>query len=636
MNFKKDYYHILGVTKQSTPGEIKIAYRTLAKKYHPDLNPGNLQYEELIKEINEAYGVLGNSDEKFVYDQFKAAEKQTEPTKPAAEWKAKANQRTYTRTEVVTTIQKIFIRGRIFIKYHGKQDNFATIDILKETIYNLTVTEVRATILAKDIHKEVRKPEEFDTAFAGNKVNLAIPQPVKCVVIDGNKETYYELMIMDLTIPLVTIDNTTKDDGDSFGLLKGEFYGYIEHIITRNVETEVTECSGETGRTERKTENNIQYYRKEYFNKDCTVYWGNWIAEPVAPPYSASNSTGNKNEPTDRGYRPPIKRRAAVVKNNGCLGSAGTILNVLFLMLLLFQVWYLWPFMVIGLVFWLLSARLWTWLFRALGVLFLILFVFSLIGFLHQPPALRKVSKDKPAEVKPKRTAVDNSKDTLITYFRSWKDYEGNTYQGKYTVRASAFKQAHDFKNNLVDAGGYDELLYDLKENDKDKLSGLYKLLDTIKSQHHLAPEKFAEAIVSMVQDIPYAAVLPQECDPSLYADQFTVKYLTSPDARCDANEKFGINTPVEFLATLNGDCDTRTLLLYTVLSHYQYDVVVLSSEQYSHSIIGINLPYEGIAYPYQDKNYVVWETTSFVKPGILPNEISNLDYWRISLKSTP
>jgi hypothetical protein len=71
------------------------------------------------------------------------------------------------------------------------------------------------------------------------------------------------------------------------------------------------------------------------------------------------------------------------------------------------------------------------------------------------------------------------------------------------------------------------------------------------------------------------------------------------------------------------------------MLSHYDFDVALFSSEYYSHSIIGINLPINGIAYKYGNQRYVLWETTaSNIRPGILPKEISNLNYWRISLKS--
>jgi hypothetical protein len=198
---------------------------------------------------------------------------------------------------------------------------------------------------------------------------------------------------------------------------------------------------------------------------------------------------------------------------------------------------------------------------------------------------------------------------------------------------AIQFKASLQVHGNTM--GSYDELVYRLKEHDKDHLPGVYHLFDSIRSAQHLPTDKFAELIVSFVQEIPYAVVLPEACNASLYSDQFIRKYLATPNAKCDGYQKFGINTPVEFMASLNGDCDTRTLLLYTVLSHYKYDIALLSSEYYNHSLIGINLPYSGVAFISGSKRYVLWETTtSGIRPGAVPYEISNLNYWRISLKS--
>ena len=67
---KRDYYEVLGVDKNASEDEIKRAYKKLARKYHPDMNPGDKEAEEKFKEINEANEVLSDPEKKANYDQF--------------------------------------------------------------------------------------------------------------------------------------------------------------------------------------------------------------------------------------------------------------------------------------------------------------------------------------------------------------------------------------------------------------------------------------------------------------------------------------------------------------------------------------------------------------------------------------
>ena len=67
---KRDYYEVLGVDRSASEDDLKRAYRKLAKKYHPDINPGDKEAEEKFKEATEAYGILSDPDKRAQYDRF--------------------------------------------------------------------------------------------------------------------------------------------------------------------------------------------------------------------------------------------------------------------------------------------------------------------------------------------------------------------------------------------------------------------------------------------------------------------------------------------------------------------------------------------------------------------------------------
>jgi len=526
--------------------------------------------------------------------------------------------------------RKTYLLGTLQGKYWGEIDQAKEEEFQYSKFYDFHIYE-----------SEVSDSEISTTAFQfipdSNFPRERLPQLLPIIVKKDGKEyavNIYEPQLANIKF----ISKLHQTEGkEVFGTIEAKITGYLldflreeyhEKEYLQEARPEITKKPLEPTKTFVPT-GNIEfkngYERTEYYYSDYkSKYWGDW----------------------------KYKRQANAATSEGCLSSGlgiiGGIIGIAFLILLLPRIAILLPFFLLPLLFRIIPEIAWSWIFRIAGILLLIGFIVSILNAItHTSRSYfpKPIVKDKPEERKPQYNPIVDTvnknpiRDTLITHYRSWKDYANNQYEGKFWVRQSALINASTFKNNLSISENteqnYNEIVFRLKENDKNNLQGIYQLFDSIKTANNLPGDKFAELIVSFVQDIPYTVVLPNACDASLYSDNFIRNYLSTSDARCDGYERFGINTPVEFMATLKGDCDTRTLLIYTLLSHYEYDVAMLSSEYYNHSLIGINLPYEGVAYTYNTQRYILWETTApNIKPGILPNEISNLNYWRISLKS--
>jgi hypothetical protein len=531
--------------------------------------------------------------------------------------------------------RRTYIKANLNGKFWGEIDENFSNQFANSNFYDFNIYEVA-------LHNSEYSKVPFEVIQDYNIPREKLPKLLNTILQKDGK--LYEVNLHEPSFELGTLKFNRKlhqvEGNEVFGTIDAVVTGYVldfvvEHYTEKEYLIPISDSTSEiiisepgitkTGNPTGNVDYKGNYKRIEYFYSDYkTTYWSDWK-------YSKPSNTSN---------------------NEGCfsslIGLIGIILGIVFLLLILPSLVYILPFFLILFLLNIIPSKLYSWLFRIIAAIIFIGFVANLFHVFSDStntfipePTLVENPKEQETQTFPIIDTVNNvpKVDTLIKHYRVWKDYDGNKYEGYFWTKRNDYNNSKYYKNNLNAHQNtpreYDEIIYLLKENDKQKLKGVYQLFDSIRVNNQLSNIKFAELLVTFVQDIPYAVILPDDCNPRLYDDKFIQDYLNSKNARCDGFQKFGINSPVEFMSNLYGDCDTRTLLLYTMLSHYDFDVALFSSEYYSHSIIGINLPINGIAYKYGNQRYVLWETTaSNIRPGILPKEISNLNYWRISLKS--
>lgn len=633
MNFKIDYYSVLGIKRAATKEEIKAAYRQLAKKHHPDINPGNAQANEKFKGINEPYEVLYNDITRHVYDEYG----QNEENKNAAGSGNKTSKRTVSKKTTVKTERRIYVRGDLTVKFWAEQSNGSDLFIMKEVNYKVNPVEATAIIAASDIHP-LDIPLAFQRSYRESAIfKSPLPQPINCKIITSTGEELYALSLQEVRVKSPVLSDITKYDKQSLGTLKGEFYAYIIRVDEKEVIEEVMECFGETGNIEKKTEEGSEFYRKEYYYADCSTYWSPW--EKIKVP-GTKPSKGVKTSAT------------ALINNAGCV--QWWWLPLLLIFIIAAPQFFLGLLGFVALMLLLpLGAAL---LSRMSGILPFLALLFLGISLYYAfqsggagtsaivkrdwKPSYDTVKTKK--EIIPKDTTAASSKleDTLISHLIRWKDYDSSYYEVTLSVLASdvASSSLDHNRINYIPRSNTLSPVYDyLERSDSAKLTRIYNAFDSIRIASSLTELQFAKMVVSCVQSIPYYLVLINSCN-AYQADEFVNSYLQQCDKECCIGDtKFGVRSPVEFISDLKGDCDTRSLLIYNILKRFNYNIALISSDYYRHAMIAVNFQddnrIDGLAMNILDKNYHLWETTNIgFKPGEVPPGNRNLEHWDIAL----
>ena len=224
-----------------------------------------------------------------------------------------------------------------------------------------------------------------------------------------------------------------------------------------------------------------------------------------------------------------------------------------------------------------------------------------------------------------------------LKYAYDWKDYAKNIYHGSYSMLKNDFDNSSSNRNKIDESNDFGNVYNSIWQNDKLLMPSLYKMLDSIRTSKNLNQQQFADVAVSFVQYIPYVLVHDLTCS-EIVNNNLNNDFIQSyhrEGKECLQQIKFGVQAPAEFSFNNKGDCDTRAIVLFTILDHFNYDVAMLVSEEYGHCILGVNMPGTGTYKSHFGKRYYVWETTAKdFQLGQLPPEISNMQNWRIVLTS--
>ncbi|MCQ6961090.1 hypothetical protein [Mucilaginibacter aquariorum] len=541
--------------------------------------------------------------------------------------------KSYWSEEKIMTANRTYIKGTFRGKYHAQRiDELsrAKTEFFDMHVYDVEVILEQVRSNAEGDFPENKSLETFSGTFA---------QSVNCY--DPKSKSFFKLNISEPKIADPQISLVTKEGTEQLGSISGTLYGSLlemketivrkEHFIPDPVAppTGAIPLSNHpdwtrTAGHEFSYIGGTRYRRDQYRYHTGSLHWGNW--------YTVRNNR---------------------VTTGSAFGLLGGILLCIFL--LFFLISLSWPGIIfIGIILLiLLISRLTNRRFSTVfsSVIYILFFLFYFGGLavsvfrgskivpaktpVHQPDT-RDYSRTKPVKKPAVNTNLDTTAaDQWIIHHRAWEDLSGNQYEGDVRVLTSAFRAAENEHLRMKGVSSLSDVYRNMSLSDENRMQGIYPLFDSLRKARNLDEANFAGMLVSFVQDIPYNTITDGTC-----SSDNTDLLSASPAgniAGCLGHVPYGVQSPVEFMANFQGDCDTRTLFLFTVLNHYHYKVAIAGSNAFRHSLLGIDLPLPGSAKTAGQDRYVLWETTSRgFSPGQLRPEIDHMDYWEINLINKP
>ena len=236
-----------------------------------------------------------------------------------------------------------------------------------------------------------------------------------------------------------------------------------------------------------------------------------------------------------------------------------------------------------------------------------------------------------------------NERDLLSDKYFSWYDFSNSNYQADYSTSNFSFiasQEKHQEIASSINASNsieyFNQVYLGLNKYDSKKMNTLVDVFRDSAKKMNLSTLQLAEMVTTFVQQIPYVLVHDGTCEVASKEAEFMKDYHEAGNP-CLANIPAGVQSPYEFIHNLKGDCDTRTLLAFTILKKLKIPASIWVSEAYGHSILGIGLPFaSGFHKEVAGVNHYSAELTAKCRIGFVSPEQNEESNWDIALYYQP
>lgn len=329
----------------------------------------------------------------------------------------------------------------------------------------------------------------------------------------------------------------------------------------------------------------------------------------------------------------------------------GLVLSILLALPVLFFLWTLLPSLfwalLVALMLYLLGffspSSGWLYFSRILFYFLLVLSILFLLGLLIKNlELLPQIKEDSETETRTEKVRDSNTNEMLNKHLIIWENphFYGKDQLTYFTGERSylASKDVHSSITSISYGGSqveyWNKVYNRLLSNDLAKVDSLATLVSTISKERRYSQLQTSEYLISLIQELPYVLVHDYSCQELVNNSNDFVRNYHIEGKPCLPNIIAGVHSPYEFMHTLAGDCDTRSLFGFAVLTKLGISSSIWISEQYGHSILGVGVP---VASNVQKSvmgvpHFGVELTSKGYRLGMISPEHRNLKNWDIAL----